>query len=161
MLRLVLSLRFIVLAASIGALLGAFAMFWQAGLKLAHTFSAMMGGAEAAKSIVPAVMSATDAFLFGILLIIFSYAITFTFVFNLSAADREKLPAWARIDSIAALEHTMVEMILVYVIVDFVTDIGEAGVPLTWETLVKPISVLLIAAAHRLISSHLPKPGGH
>jgi uncharacterized membrane protein YqhA len=97
------------------------------------------------------VMRATDALIFGVVLLVFSFAITFGFVFD-TLYGRESLPRWMRINSLRELKHTLVGVILVYLIVDFATDVAEEDAHLTWDTLVIPISIGLIAAALRLMS---------
>jgi uncharacterized membrane protein YqhA len=96
-------------------------------------------------------MGATDAYLFGVVLVIFTYAITFGFVLDLAPAERERLPDWMRVEGIADLKRILVEVILVYLIVDFATDVAGTEWHLDWHTLVMPGSVLLIAAALRLL----------
>jgi uncharacterized membrane protein YqhA len=152
MLRYVLSLRLIILVGSLGAMFGALLMFWQGG---AHIVVAIQGlvTANDPKLIIGSVMSATDAFLFGIVLVIFAYAIAFGFAFDVSPETHEKLPPWMRINRVSDIKHTLIEVILVYLVVDFATDSAQA-VDLSWQTLVKPLSIAIIAAASRLFDSN-------
>ena len=97
-------------------------------------------------------MAATDALLFGVVLIFFAYAIAFGFALPLSEKTKSRLPKWMQIDNIAELKRTLVEVILVYLVVDFATDMAAAGEQkAAWETLVVPLSILLIAGALRLL----------
>ena len=105
------------------------------------------------KLIIGSVMSATDAFLFGIVLVIFAYAIAFGFAFDVSPETHEKLPPWMRINRVSDIKHTLIEVILVYLVVDFATDLAQA-VDLSWQTLVKPLSIAIIAAASRLFDNN-------
>jgi uncharacterized membrane protein YqhA len=156
MLGFILSLRFVMLIASLGALAGSFMMFWLGGVKLAGALGlALRTDALAAREMTAAVMGATDALLFGIVLVIFAYAVAFGFVLDASGESRDRLPAWMRVDGVAELKHTLVQVILVYLIVDFATDLAEGDAPLSWETLVMPLSIALIAGAVRLMG------GGH
>ena len=98
------------------------------------------------------VMGATDASLFGIVLLFFAYGVTFGFVVELDPETRRRLPRWMRIESVSELKHTLVEVILVYLVVDFATDVADAATPLTWDSLVLPTAILLLAGALRLIS---------
>jgi uncharacterized membrane protein YqhA len=84
-----------------------------------------------------------------------SYAIAFGFVIELAKEARERLPAWMRISGIGELKHTLIEVILVYIVVDFVTDIVEDPGPHhhEWPVLVLPVSIFLIAGALRLLST--------
>jgi uncharacterized membrane protein YqhA len=108
--------------------------------------------AQDLKQVVSWIMGGTDAFLFGLVLIIFSYAIAFGFVFDLKPAERNMLPAWMRVSGVDELKNTLVGVILVYLVVDFATDLPEVDSALTWEMIVKPLSIFLIAAAYWLFS---------
>ncbi len=103
------------------------------------------------------VMGASDAFLFGVLLIIFAVAIAFGFVFELPEQLAARLPACMRMNGIGELKHTLVEVILIYLIVDFATDIAESEGHLSWRILVMPLSILLIAGLLRLMGARAPE----
>jgi uncharacterized membrane protein YqhA len=151
MFRIVLSLRVVLLLASFGAVLGAALMFWLGFSKLLKSASAALAAETDAKAITAGVMGATDAFLFGVVLIIFAYAITFGFVFEAPERWTERMPTWMRVSSVGELKHTLVGIIIVYLIVDFATDIAASETHLTWETLVMPLSILLVAGTLRLL----------
>ena len=152
MLRLILSLRFVMLVASIGAAVGAALMFWEGAAEVAGAVGAMVMGDDR-KAVIAAVMHGTDAFLFGIVLVIFAYAIAFGFVFDRSLAGWERVPAWMRVNSVSELKSTLVEVILLYLVVDFATDWPEGQVSLSWEMLAKPLSILAIAVAFGVFSA--------
>lgn len=155
MLQYALSLRLIMLIGALGAMVGALLMFWLGGANVFSAMRSLLAGHEN-KFVTGLIMSATDSFLFGVVLVVFAYAITFGFAIDLKPQTRERLPQWMRIDSVSGLKHTLVEVILVYLVVDFATDWAQ-GSDLSWTTLLKPTSILLIAAASRLLSgSHPP-----
>jgi uncharacterized membrane protein YqhA len=156
MLHFVLSLRLIMLFASIGAVFGAVLMFWQGNAKLAGALVELLSAEAAAASITTAVMGATDSFLFGVVLIIFAYAIMFGFVFDLPGAVKARLPVWMRIETISELKRNLVEVILIYLIVDFATDMAEGSSHLDLNALAMPLAIFLIAAALRLLGNHRP-----
>jgi uncharacterized membrane protein YqhA len=106
-----------------------------------------------ALSIIAPVMQATDAFLFGLVLIVFAYAITFGFAFDVPSAVRAKLPSWMRVDGISELKVILMEVILVYLVVDFATDVVEVESQVSWHMIVKPAAILLIAGALRLLGN--------
>src|SRR5215203_5178141 len=112
MLRVALSFRFLMLLGSAGALVGAALMFWEGGAKLAGALR-NAATAEGASATMALVMGATDAFLFGVVLMIFAYAIAFGLVFELSPEDRARLPRWAQIEGVGELKRILVEVILV------------------------------------------------
>jgi uncharacterized membrane protein YqhA len=150
MIHLVLSLRWITLVAALGAAIGAVLMFGVGGAKLAHAFGF---GETGGLSVAALVMQATDAFLFGLVLVVFAYAIAFGFAFDLPEGARARLPRWMRVDGIAEIKITLIEVILVYLVVDFVTDVVEVETQVSWDMLVKPVAVLFIAGALRLIET--------
>ena len=156
MLRFALSLRYIMLIASVGTAAGALVMFWIGSV---HMFKSAYAAAidHDVKGAVAQVMGATDTYLFGIVLIIFAYNITFGFVFDLSKAERQVLPAWMRPSGMHELKTTLVGVILVYLVVDFATDWAESNFADGWTMLIKPISILLIAGTFRLLV--MPEPG--
>ena len=159
MLKVVLSLRVVMLVASVGAVLGAALMFWLGFAKLLHSaHAAFVLETPNAKAVTVGVMGATDAFLFGVVLIIFAFAIAFGFVFELPEQLAARLPAWMRVNGLGELKHTLVEVILIYLIVDFATDIAEGEGHLSWTTLVMPLSILLIAGSLRLMGASHPRP---
>src|SRR5215217_2951522 len=148
MIHFVLSLRWITLVAAFGAAIGAVLMFGVGGAKLAHAFGF---GETGGLSVAALVMQATDAFLFGLVLIVFAYAITFGFAFNLPTSVRTKVPLWMRVEGIGEIKITLIQVVLVYLVVDFVTDVVEIETRITWEMLVKPAAIVLIAGALRLL----------
>jgi uncharacterized membrane protein YqhA len=153
MVRYLLPLRFLMLLACLWALFGAVLMFGLAGAKLEYAAEALwLGGFGQAKEITAAIMGATDASLFGVVLIIFAYAIAFGFVFQLDSKTRERVPGWMQIENVSELKHALIEVIIVYLVVDFATDLATENSILVWESLVKPVSITLIAATLRLIA---------
>ena len=153
MVRFLLPLRFLMLLACLWAVFGAILMFGLAGAKLGHAAEALwLGGFGHAKEITAAVMGATDASLFGVVLIIFAYAIAFGFVIQLKSTVRERVPGWMQIENVSELKHALIEVIIVYLVVDFATDLATEDSILAWESLVKPVSVALIAATLRLMA---------
>jgi len=157
MLKLVLSVRLLALITSLGAVVGALLMFWVGGVKMVGAFRLLADGGDSVKQVTAAVMGATDAFLFGAVLIIFAYAIAFGFVLHAAAAYREQLPAWVQVETIGALKRTLIEVILVYLVVDFATDLAAGEGHVSRETLVVPMAILLIAGAVRLLDTHEAK----
>ena len=153
MIHFVLSLRWITLVAAFGAAIGAVLMFGVGGAKLTHAFGF---GETGGLSVAALVMQAADAFLFGLVLIVFAYAVAFGFAFDLPEEARAKLPKWMRVDGIAEIKITLIEVILVYLVVDFVTDVVEVETQVSWDMLVKPVAILSIAGALRLIETKHP-----
>ena len=152
MLHFALSLRFVMLIASVGAGVGALLMFWEGATEmLAAADDLVSGGGRVA--VITAVMHGIDAFLFGIVLVIFGYAIAFGFVFDPSLPGWQSLPSWMRITSVSELKNTLVEVILLYLLVDFATDWPDSEGEVSWTLLAKPLAILAIAAAFGLFAT--------
>ena len=148
MLKVAFSLRMALLIASFGAVLGAGLIFWLGFYKLLHSVQEAFGPETVNTRVIAAgVMGATDAFLFGVVLIIFASTITFGFALEMPERLAIHLPGWMKVKDISELKQTLVQIILIYLIVDFATDIAESEMPLSWPALVKPLAVLLIAGS--------------
>jgi uncharacterized membrane protein YqhA len=156
MLHSILSLRWVTLVAALGAALGAMLMFFEGCLKLAYALEMVVQSSAAPEtSVIATVMQATDAFLFGLVLIVFAYAITFGFAVKLPYSVRAKAPPWMRVEGLGEIKITLIQVVLVYLVVDFVTDVVEIETRITWEMLVKPTAIVLIAGALRLLGPAL------
>jgi uncharacterized membrane protein YqhA len=151
MLRFALMLRHVMLIASLGTGLGALVMFWEGSARMLHAAHAV-AFSDDPKAAIAHIMAGTDAFLFGIVLTVFAYTIAFGFVFDLSADQRRKLPAWMQPTGMTELKTTLVGVIIVYLVVDFATDWAESNFIESWLVLVKPISILLLAVALRVLA---------
>jgi len=142
------------LIASLGVALGALLMFVEGGTKMMRAAHAALGPHETT-AVIALIMTGTDAFLFGIVLVIFSYAITFGFVFEVPPAARSSVPEWMRPKDVDELKSALVAVILIYLVVDAATD-WPATEDLSWPALIKPVSIVLIAAAFRLLPAGRP-----
>lgn len=157
MVHFILSLRWVAIVAALGAALGGLLMFFEGCLKLVHALGMVLQpSVDSEVSVIATVMQATDAFLFGLVLIVFAYAITFGFAFRLPSDLRTKAPLWMRVEGLGEIKITLIQVVLVYLVVDFVTDVVELEMRITWEMLVKPVAIVLIAGALRLLGSALP-----
>jgi uncharacterized membrane protein YqhA len=148
MLSCLVSLRWLMLIASLGAGLGALLMFWVGAVRIALGFQGAIAGV-ATKATIAAVMGAIDAFIFGAVLLIFAFGIAVGFAANPSEATLARLPAWMRLGGIGEIKRTLMEVIVLYLTVDFVTDVAETQ-DLQWTAMVIPAAIALIAAAIRL-----------
>jgi uncharacterized membrane protein YqhA len=152
MARYLLPLRFLMLAACLGALFGAMLMFGLAAAKLSHGASLIWQTRfTQTPEITTAVMGATDALLFAVVLIIFAFAIAFGFVFPVEGDARRRIPDWMQTSGVGELKHTLVSVIIVYLVVDFATDLAQVEGRIDVEQLIKPAAVLMIAATLRLM----------
>ncbi|MGA7456204.1 MAG: YqhA family protein [Methyloceanibacter sp.] len=164
LLSFLLGLRAIMLIGSAGAMVGALLMFLQGGRYLYHAWHEFFSGAQV---IVP-VLEAVDAFLFGIVLVIFAYGIAMGFVFTLPEGYGKSLPQWMKVAGVGQLKQTLAEVVIVVLIVIFarvVVGTVDSSKPFEWPMLVLPGSILLIALALRMIelggAKGGPEGGGH
>ncbi len=145
-------LRAIMLIGSAGAIVGSLLMFLQGGFFLHEAWHTILAEGNAAqKQVTVPVLEAVDAFLFGIVLVIFAYGIAIGFVFTLPEGYGKRLPNWMKVDGVGQLKATLAEVVIVVLIVIFARIIVEANRHLEWSMLVLPASILLIATAVRMI----------
>ena len=103
-----------------------------------------------------ALIQAVDAFLFALVLLIFSYGIYILFVRNVNPDELRQLPPWMQIESVSELKTTLLQVIIVILAVNVLEHVIIIGPEaLKWETLIIPGSILCLAAALRLM--HVPK----
>jgi uncharacterized membrane protein YqhA len=153
LLSFLLGLRAIMLIGSAGAMVGALLMFLQGGFYLHEAWDTLMTpGTEAAeRSVTVPVLEAVDAFLFGIVLVIFAYGIVIGFVFTLPEGVGRTLPNWMKIEGVSQLKGILSEVVIVVLIVIFARVVVEANGHMQWSMIILPASILLIAVALRMI----------
>ncbi|MGV1015656.1 MAG: YqhA family protein [Methyloceanibacter sp.] len=164
-----LGLRSIMLIGSAGAMIGSLLMFLQGGLYLYEAWHTLMAPhaeavAVAERAATVPVLEAVDAFLFGIVLVIFAYGIAIGFVFTLPEDYVDTLPKWMRIEGVGQLKSILSEVVIVVLIVIFariVVGTVDSGKSFEWSMLVLPASILMIAGALRLIGLGGGKGGEH
>ena len=140
------------LIGSAGAMIGALLMFLQGGFYLYEAWHTLMTPGEAAeRQVTVPVLEAVDAFLFGIVLVIFAYGIAIGFVFTLPEGYGKQLPEWMKVGGVGQLKATLAEVVIVVLIVIFARVVVEANGHLQWSMLVLPASILMIALALRMI----------
>ena len=144
------------LIGSVGAMVGALLMFWQGALYLFEAWHTILTpGLEAAeRSVTVPVLEAVDAFLFGIVLVIFAYGIAIGFVFTLPEGFGRTLPNWMKIEGVSQLKGILSEVVIVVLIVIFariVVGTVDSGKSFEWSMIVLPASILMIAVALRMI----------
>jgi uncharacterized membrane protein YqhA len=144
------------LIGSVGAMVGALLMFWQGALYLYEAWHTILTpGLEAAeRSVTVPVLEAVDAFLFGIVLVIFAYGIAIGFVFTLPEGFGRTLPNWMKIEGVSQLKGILSEVVIVVLIVIFariVVGTVDSGKSFEWSMIVLPASILMIAIALRMI----------
>jgi len=157
MLRFVLSLRVAIVLAALGVAAGAVLMFIEGARKLIDAARVVFQGDQPGSVIGP-VMAATDTLFFATVLIVFAYSITFGFAVHVSRAVEQDMPRWMRMNDINELKQTLVGVVVVFLIVDFATDWWANETQQNWVILVKPASILMIAASMRLLGGTHDRP---
>jgi len=151
-LQALFALRGVMLIGSIGAFVGALMMFWVGVLHLADAAHAFLtGAADPTKAVMVDVLEATDALLFGIVLVMFAFGIAVGFVFRLPDEVAAELPRWMKVEGVGQLKQVLTEIVLVVLVVIFARLVVEAEGVFTWTMLVLPLSILAVAAAIRLL----------
>lgn len=152
-----LGLRAIMLIGSAGAMVGALLMFLQGSSFLYHAWHDFFTGQQ----VVVPVLEAVDAFLFGIVLVIFAYGIAIGFVFSLPEGYGRRLPNWMKVEGVGQLKATLAEVVIVVLsFARVVVGTVELEKPFDWQLLVLPGSILLSATALRMIELGVAK-GSH
>ena len=151
MFSLLLNLRYLMLIASFGMAAGALLMFWEGAIYLRDAF--VLTRSEVSGPLIASVMGSTDKFLFGIVLLIFAYAITFGFVLDVPPERLKRMPDWMVLNSVTELKHLFFQVIILYLVVHFATVVAETATEkLDWNILILPASIFLLAGAMKLIA---------
>ena len=156
--------RILLFFGALGAGVGALLMLWVAGVKMGAALTSTVAG-RGTGAVIAAIMTATDALLFSVVLITFAFVITFGFIIEPSPQNRARLPRWVKLGGVTELKRTLIEVIIVFLVVDFATDVAGAEGHLDWTSLVLPVAALLIALVLRLwpheVDAHsAPPPTG-
>jgi uncharacterized membrane protein YqhA len=148
-LRIVFGFRVVMVAGSVGAFIGSLLMFWQGFLYVGDAWDILRetGAAHAERQVTVPILEAVDSFLFGVVLVIFSYGIAVGFVFRLPVRVAKLLPDWMKIAGVGQLKQILAEVVIVVLIVIFARVIVESGSTFSWNLLVLPVAVILISGA--------------
>ena len=146
------------LIAVIASILGSILMFIIGAVKVARAYDAyfLMEMADAitlaskANFAIAYLMQAIDAFLIALVLLVFSYGIFFLFVADEQARERG-LSSGFKITSISELKRIIAEMIVIILMVKFLEIVLTSSDGFTWQLLMLPVSVLLLAASVRVL----------
>ncbi len=143
-----------VLASTLGSVL----MFLIGAVKVARAYDAyflmdIAGGASGQSSVALSIaylIQSIDAFLIALVLIIFGYGVFILFVAD--AATRERgLAAGFKIGSISELKKILADMIVIILMVKYLELVLTSPPGFDWPMLVLPASILLLAAAVRIL----------
>jgi uncharacterized membrane protein YqhA len=156
-------LRYLSLIAVVFSLLGSALMFLGGAAKsikairiffLGETLSAdppPPAHLDSGDQALVAVLQSMDAFLIALVLLIFSFGVYKLFIAEIKTPKNLPGAPWAQITSIEGLKKVLVEVILVILAVLFLWEVVYLEADASWTVLVLPLSIVLIAAALKLV----------
>lgn len=151
--------RTIIGLAALGMMCCALILLGEAGTNIAAATRAMITQ-DHAHNAISLVMKTIDECLFAVILILLGAKVFATFVVSERHVVSPAVPDWIRPSAMGELKSTFCQAILVYLIVDFATDMATADSKLEPGYLVLPAAILLIAGALKLMP-HGATAGGH
>ncbi len=163
MFNIIFKLRFVSLVAVFFSLLGAVLMLGIGSMEVVEAFEVMLSGEtghehakhlEATEVATIQLIEATDAFLFGLVLMMFAFGIFVLFV-GRESVHMERIPDWMHPHDIGDLKSKLAEVIIVMIFVRFLKEIVLDSGALTYEHLLLPGCAVLLALALKLMH------GGH
>jgi uncharacterized membrane protein YqhA len=158
MFKIFFLLRYIILIIVLGTFLGAGLMIISGASETLEAFSlyfsheplseefSQISRAEAA---VLTMVGSVDDYLFGLVLIIFSYGIYMLYIHDHSQKINIELPSWLIIKDIEQLKKTLAQVIVIILFVKFLEVVLTKT--LVWEDLIIPISIMLLAIGLKLL----------
>lgn len=150
--------RAIVAVSAVGMFLVAVILLGEAGTNIVSAAKAIITH-DATKSASALVMKSVDECLFGFIVALLGIRLFVTYVASPQSLLAESTPDWLKPSNIRDLKSTFCQTIVVYLIVDFATDMTMLNGPPTLEHLVLPTAILIIAAALRFMPHGDAKPG--
>ncbi len=155
------SLRSICLIAVISLFAGSVLMFISGAIYTINAFLVFFLGRTVA--ILPShvtentaasviLIQSVDAFLFALVLLIFSFGIYTLFVFDPDSPEQLKIAGWLRVRTLGQLKTILVQVIIVILAVNLLEHVILVGSEaLHWETLIIPASMVGLALALKLM----------
>ncbi|MGQ4555217.1 YqhA family protein [Halobellus sp. GM3] len=115
------NLRFILLIPVLASLFGSTIMFALGSYNVySATASFFLENSMSSKDVILPIIKALDAFLIGIILIIFSFGIYDFFISKLDPADHASIrPDWFKFESTGELKNKLIEVVLVILSIKF------------------------------------------
>ena len=149
------ALRYVTLIPVILSFVGVILMFaigaietWEALESLLGAFGDGVDHEKALKESALMLIRSVDAFLMGLVLLIFSYGIYDLFVSNLEPAHKQfTRPNWLLFTNIGDLKITLTEVVLIILVITFFELVLESAERFedVWSLLIIPVGVFLLA----------------
>jgi uncharacterized membrane protein YqhA len=113
---------------------------------------------EAANVAITFLIQAVDAFLIGLVFLIFSGGIYYLYVRHIEVRQPE-VSNWIKINNIGELKNILAELVIIILFVKFLEDVLKTGIAeYEWQMLVLPAGILMLAISLKLLE--LKKAGG-
>ena len=150
--KLLSALKYLGIIPVVSSFVGGLLLFFVGVKKTLAAISAVggagRGGLGADDLIVIEILESVDAFLFGLVLFAFGYGVA-SMIYRL--AENTERPSWLQPTTLAELKGTLSQVIIVVLMVTFVRIVWERiDGDLTWDLLVLPVSIALLAASVKL-----------
>jgi uncharacterized membrane protein YqhA len=144
------ALRAIIALAALGMMGGALVLLGEARANLLSAARATLAQ-DQTKSAISLVMKTIDECLFAIILMLLGTKVVASFVLDASVFAARDLPGWIKPSEMGELKSTFCQAILVFLIVDYATDMASVETPLDASFLILPAATLIIAGALKLM----------
>jgi len=145
-----LAFRAIIALAALGMIGSGLVLLGEAGTNLLAAARAMLAH-DHAQSTISLVMKTIDECLFAVIITLLGAKVIASFVLAERVTMGDDLPSWIRPSEMGELKSTFCQAILVYLIVDFATDMATLDDKPDAGHLVLPAAILLIAGALKLM----------
>jgi len=106
---------------------------------------------KAENIVIIQVIDSIDSFLLALVLLYFGYGIYALFLHQPDAKVIHSLPKWLVVKNLGQLKETLGQVIIIILLVLFLQIIWLNLLDLTWQVLVLPIAIALLALAMRLV----------
>lgn len=159
------ALRYVAFIAVISLFLSSVLMFINGASKTFEAFRTYFVGLSAEASFgelnqteasVIFVVESVDAFLFGLVLMIFSFGVYILFIRNDKNNEELDYIPWLKVKNVEELKKMLAYVIVVILFVQFLKELLINLEQLSWVQLVIPISVLLLSLGLFLLSYEPP-----
>ena len=152
-------IRLISVIAVVASGFGSLLMFVIGAVKVIKAYATYLGPGpptqtvpnEPANVAIALVVQAIDAFLIALVLLIFANGVYNLFV-NEVDVDKPKSKGWSTISSVPQLKSTLAELVIIILMVKFLESALRSFGGYSWEMLILPLGVLMLAASVRVLN---------
>ena len=129
-----------------GKTVRAYLIYFPGGVSTTHDVSANLA--------VTYLIQSIDAFLIGLVMMIFSAGVYSLFIRRKDSSSAE-IDSWVNIKSITQLKRILAELVIVILFVKFLEGGLKVGLDgYTWEMLVLPMGILMLALSLKFMGLH-------